>query len=97
MCVCVSPHLVVQVPELLDHIFGDPLAEVGLVMRQALLGKQADAGHAPLLIGGVLQQPILLCQVVHRVPDGAMDPSGSELENGFSCKLEKESGMSGTF
>lgn len=61
-------------------------------MRHALLGEQADAGHAPLLVGGVLQQPVLLRQVVHRVPDGAMDPSSSELKNGFSCKLEKAHG-----
>lgn len=75
------PHLIVQVPELLHHVLGDPPAEVGLVMRHAFFGEQADAGHAPLLVGGVLQQPVLLRQMVHRVPVGAMDPSGSELQN----------------
>lgn len=80
--VCLAaPHLVVQVPELLHHVLGDPLPKVGLVMRHTFFGEQTDAGHAPLLVSGVLQQPVLLRQVVHRVPVGAMDPSGSELQN----------------
>lgn len=76
-----APHLIVQVPELLHHVLGDPLPKVGLVMRHAFFGEEADAGHAPLLVGGVLQQPVLLRQMVHRVPIGAVDPSGSELQN----------------
>lgn len=76
-----APHLVVQVAELLHHVLGDPLPKVGLVMRHAIFGEQADAGNAPLLVSGVLQQPFLLCQVVHRISVGAMDPSGPELQN----------------
>lgn len=76
-----APHLIVQVPELLHHMLGDPLPKVGLVMRHAFFGEQADAGHAPLLVSGVLQQAVLLRQVVDRVPIGAMDPSGSEFQN----------------
>lgn len=92
-----APHLIVQVPELLHHVLGDPPPKVGLVMRHAVLGEQADAAHAPLLVSAVLQQPVLLGQVVHRVPVSAMDPSGSELQNRFSCGLEKGAGMGGTF
>ncbi|TNN61909.1 hypothetical protein EYF80_027836 [Liparis tanakae] len=51
---------------------------------------QADASHAPLLICGVLQQPVVLCQVVHWVPVGTMDPGGSKLQSRFSYKKREE-------
>lgn len=84
MRVCVHmlpPHLVVQVTEFLHQVFGDPFPNVGLVVSHTVLGIQADASHTPLPICGVLQQPIVLCQVVHWVPIGSMDPGGSKLQS----------------
>lgn len=90
LCAYVAPHLVVQVTELLHQVLGDPLPGVGLVMSHAILGVQADASHAPLLIRGVLQQPVVLRQVVHWVPIGTMDPGGSKLQSCFAYKNQKQ-------
>lgn len=93
VCVCIyeveknSPHtpqqtpqpsyLIVQVAELLHQVLGDTLATVGLVVGHTVLGVEADAAHAALVLRGVLQEPIILSQVVDGVPVSAMDPGGS--------------------
>lgn len=71
-------HLIVQVAELFHQVLRDPLAIVGLVVGHPILGVEADAAHAPLLVRGVLQETIVLCKVVDWVAIGAMDPGGSE-------------------
>lgn len=78
-------HLVVQVTELLHQVLGDALAAVGLVVGHTVLGVEANAAHAPLLLCGVLQQPIVLSQVVDRVPVRTMDPGCSKFQSGFTC------------
>lgn len=83
----VSPHIIVQVTELLHQVLGDPLPNVGLVVGDTVLGVQADAPHAPLPICGVLQQPVVLRQVVNWVPIGTMDPGGSKLQSCVSYKI----------
>lgn len=70
-------YLVVQVTELLHQILGDTRATVGLVVGHTILGIQADAAHAALVLRGVLQKPIILSHVVDGVPVSAMDPGGS--------------------
>lgn len=78
-------HLVVQVTELLHQVLGDALAVVGLVVGHTVLGIEADAAHAPLLLRGVLQQAIVLGQVVDGVPVRTMDPGCSKFQSGFTC------------
>lgn len=90
VCVCVSSNLVVQVTELLHQVLGDPLPDIGLVVRHTVLGVQADPSHAPLPICGVVQQPVVLCQVVHWVPIGAMDPGGSKLQSCLSYEKKEK-------
>lgn len=75
MVVCSD--LVVQITELLHQVLGNPFAPVGLVVSHAVLGVQADAADAPFSVCGVLQQSIFLCQVIHRVTVGTMDPGSS--------------------
>jgi hypothetical protein len=41
----------------------------------------------------VLQQPVVLRQVVHRVPVSAMDPGGSELQSRLSWNRMEEEKM----
>lgn len=70
-------YLIVQVTELLHQILGDTLATVGLVMGHTILGVEADAAHAALVLRSVLQKSIILSQVVDWVPVSTMNPGGS--------------------
>lgn len=93
LCARASSYFVVLVAELFHQVFGDPLADVGLVVSHAIFRVQADASHTPLPVCGVLQQPVVLCQVVHWVAVGSMDPGGSELQSCISYKQRKDKRM----